>query len=129
MVKTENNYFENDFAEVSYKDKTIFVTYKDNAKVSLQGAEKMTELLKSLVNGEPSLMVADIRKLHFIAKDARKFLSTTEATSHIKAMAIYSDNYVNNALGNLYLLINKPKIPSKLFSSMDKAMEWIKDYK
>ena len=46
-------------------------------------------------------------------------------SSHHGAIAYYTTNFAIKLFFNMYVKINKPKIPIKLFSKKEEALNWL----
>jgi hypothetical protein len=46
----------------------------------------------------------------------------------VKACALITGSGFNRTLGNIFLTIDKPAVPTKLFTDEGKAREWLQQY-
>ncbi|TNE48409.1 MAG: hypothetical protein EP343_16235 [Deltaproteobacteria bacterium] len=67
-------------------------------------------------------------ELKAISREARVYSSGAEANDSILALAIMINSPVAKVLGGLYLRVNKPIFPTKLFVTDDAAIAWLKGY-
>jgi hypothetical protein len=65
-----------------------------------------------------------MRGIKSTTKEARRYLATIGATL-VMAGALITGSPLNRALGNIFLTIDKPSVPTKLFTSETKALEWL----
>jgi hypothetical protein len=63
-----------------------------------------------------------------IERGARQYHSGEEAARVAIAVALIVDTPVSRVLGNSYLGVSKPHLPSQLFTSEADALEWLKGY-
>jgi len=61
-------------------------------------------------------------------KEARDYLIGEEASRNITAMAFYIDSPVGKIITSFFLKIKKPPYPLKIFSSKEKAIEWLQTF-
>ena len=61
-----------------------------------------------------------------VSADARSAAASEEYAKTVSALALCSDNLVLAIMGNLFLKINKPKVPTKFFDNRAKAYDWLK---
>jgi hypothetical protein len=73
-------------------------------------------------------VLADIRKINHMDREARAYLTGSEVASLTKAAAVLVKLPVNTIFGNIFLEINKPSFPVRLFTSESKALEWLKQF-
>lgn len=62
-----------------------------------------------------------------VTKEAREIAASDEFSGHLAAVALFSTELSLKILGNLYIKINKPTIPTRFFNNKKKAMEWIRE--
>ncbi len=60
-------------------------------------------------------------------REARNYLAQ-EGTLLVTAGALLTDSTYTKMLGNIFLAINQPEIPAKLFSDKAAALKWLKKY-
>lgn len=77
----------------------------------------------------PLPSVTESGKMKGGTKESRDFISGEEVTSVISCNAMIATSLIGRTLGNLFLLLNKPQTPSKLFADKAKAVEWAKQFK
>ena len=62
-----------------------------------------------------------------VNKETREFGASKEYSDHLAAMELFSNNLALKLVGNFFIGINKPVVPTKFFSDKKKAEEWLKD--
>lgn len=62
-----------------------------------------------------------------VSGDARRAGASEEYAKHVAALALYSNKLHETIIGNLFLRINKPIVPTKFFDNRNKALEWLKN--
>ena len=60
-------------------------------------------------------------------KEAREYLAK-EGSELIKAGALLVNSIFTKTLVNVFMLINKPPVPTKMFTDEEKAKEWLKQF-
>jgi hypothetical protein len=58
-------------------------------------------------------------------KEAREYASQESIRNRIKAQAIVVDSLATRIMANVYMKINRPKQPIKVFSDKNAALEWL----
>jgi hypothetical protein len=123
-----NNRWENSFAVSEIVDSINIVTYKKGIKVTLEDAKDMIRnRLKWTQNVAYPMLVLD-EGIEFIAKDARDYMSN-EGTQGVIAGAFVLKSVYSTFLINFYLSVTRPKVPHRMFTDRNKALEWLKQYK
>jgi hypothetical protein len=46
----------------------------------------------------------------------------------VKAGALITGSAVNKTIGNIFLSIDKPLVPTKLFTNEESARQWLREY-
>jgi hypothetical protein len=126
-METET-FFENNYITTYMENEFLVAVYKPNLIIDLAVAKETVHARKKVGNGIDRLVYVDIRNLKSVTDEARDWLGTIEANQYIKAMAIHTNNPIQNLLANFYLMFSKPPMPTKLFTDKDKALRWLKLY-
>lgn len=120
---------ENAIVKIYFKDGIIYASYTPKLDIDLETAKKTSMYRKEIskkVGAVPVL--ADIRNLGKVSDEARDWLGTKEANELIPAMAILTNNPIQNLLANFYLKFSNPPMPTRLFTNEEKALRWLKLY-
>jgi len=70
----------------------------------------------------------DARNVKSITKEARDYLASAEGTRYVTAAGLLLESYLGKIMGNFFLQINKPSLPTKMFSNKKEAIEWLTQY-
>jgi hypothetical protein len=62
-----------------------------------------------------------------VAYDAKRLAASEEYKKYTAALALYSKSPLQAISGNLFLNINKPKIPTRFFDKREDALIWLKN--
>lgn len=60
--------------------------------------------------------------------DARRAGASKEYAQHVAAHAFFSKNFSLKILGNLFIKISRPIVPTRFFDEREAAMNWLKKY-
>ena len=102
-----------------------------NAIIDAITMAKVTADIKVLMTEytyeRPYKMVIDLSAENCkISQEAMNYISENVDVDPLKLKeAIIVNSYMKSLLIGVYMRINKPKTPTKSFSSMEKALEWI----
>lgn len=74
-------------------------------------------------------ILVTVRNAKHITKEARDYLASADGCNKVKAGAILVDSVVMSVIANFFLHINKPLVPTKLFTNKESAIEWLNTFK
>ena len=94
--------------------------------VTLDDVKEMTETLRRIGNGKVYPVLVTLKRYNPITKEASEYAASEEAGKYTSADAIVIQNFAMRIASNFYIKIFKPIRPTKMFSSEDKAIEWLK---
>ena len=69
----------------------------------------------------------DMKGLVSVTKEAREYMAA-DGSLFITAGALLVNNSLTKMLGNLFLNINKPKVPTRIFTEEEEAKKWLKQF-
>lgn len=61
--------------------------------------------------------------------EAQKFDATDEALQGLTMMAVIVQSKIQQVLGNIYMMMQKPKVQTKLFTNKEDAKKWVEKQK
>ncbi|MBC7696395.1 MAG: hypothetical protein H7141_13225 [Burkholderiales bacterium] len=70
-------------------------------------------------------LLIHINNVQHVTKDARDYFASKEACQKIKSCAIITNSIVTRVIANFFLTLNKPLVPTKLFTNVEHAKEWL----
>jgi hypothetical protein len=116
----------NDKIKLTRRDDQIYI-YKaiNNCSVDLETVKEMTKVGDSWNGTELCANLIDIRDVFFIDSKARSY-GAEQYRSHVAGQAILIESRISSYFANLFLKFSNPKVPTKLFTKEDEAMEWLK---
>ena len=74
----------------------------------------------------PSLF--DITEVKQTTKEARDFMAN-EGNDLVLASAMIVTNPMLKMMANFYIMVNRPKNPTKLFTDRESALEWLSQFR
>ncbi|HET6227768.1 MAG TPA: hypothetical protein VFF27_15905 [Bacteroidia bacterium] len=120
---------ENDFCRIWISNGVMFVEYKPGLIMTLETAKFMVNERLRLSDGTSYPVLLDVRNLVSTERAAMKYYKTKEVTRYITSAALLTGNALTSLAGNIFLTLEKPLIPTKLFTDEKKALEWLEKYK
>ena len=104
----------------------LIVRIKDGAHQSLSDAKENLALAVSETHGERRPLLIDIRQAQPLEADARHHYSGQTLVVRFSALALLIDGGpFGRMMGNIYLRIARPGIPTQLFADEERALDWL----
>lgn len=110
------------------KDNICFTVVKPGVVVDLDAAKENTMAVAELSASNIYPILVDLRLINHITKEARDHFSMRERKAGVNAIAMLVKSPVSKIIGNFFLGLNKPVVPTQMFSSEPKAMKWLEEY-
>lgn len=110
------------------KDGIVFGKYKRDLVIDLKVAKDVVNDRKKISNGVTRPFLIDVTGLLSIDTEGRKYLAE-EGCDLVSAGAIYTKNKLLAFVGNAFILLDKPSVPAKVFTSEEAAIRWLEPYK
>ena len=107
------------------EDCILHVKILPQAEISLGQVIEILKRSKKLWKGEKIPILSDMSNVKYISRDSRAFLSSEEAVRVTKSLAMVGNSQISKVIGNFILGLNNPPYPVKLFTSKDKALQWL----
>jgi len=98
------------------------------AEVTLKDAKEYVNIQTELTKGEKLLNLSDLREVKSIDREARDYLAGEEATNITAACALLVGSPLSKVISNIFLALNKPGYPTKIFLSEESAIAWLKGF-
>jgi len=114
-------------AQIALDDQgLLIVRIRDGAHQSLADAKENLALAVSETRGLRRPLLIDIRKAQPLEADARHHYSGQTLVERFSALALLVEGSpFGRMMGNVYLRIARPGIPTQLFSDEARALEWL----
>lgn len=122
----ENPTYENQvFCTSLDKAGVVHTKVKKRAKVDINHAVENTEFVRLLCDDGQAPMLVDLREIHSITQEARSHFSMQDRKGHAICLALLINSPVSRIVGNFFIGISKPTVPTRLFSDEDDAKAWL----
>jgi hypothetical protein len=122
MIETRHAYFR-------IVNGVLITTFKEHITIDLKLAHEIVEDRKKITEGKPYPGIGYVKGIRALTKDARNYFSSDEATEGVLAGALVIESNFAAGLINFFLKINPPKIPNRVFTTEEKAIEWLQQFK
>ena len=100
---------------------------KKGAKLDAADVLDSRELSVKYMPGKKFFVLMESEGDLDVTVDGRRAGASEEYSRHVAALALCSNRLHETILGNLFLKINRPIVPTKFFDNRDKAIEWLRN--
>ncbi|MFN8116445.1 MAG: hypothetical protein U0W65_10045 [Bacteroidia bacterium] len=101
---------------------------KPNIDIVLEHAVENSAVVTSFFKEKKFPILIDARNIKSMSYEARHHFSAHGRETKTNAFGIIIGSPISRVLGNFYLGINKPAVPTKLFDNEHDATEWLKQF-
>lgn len=99
---------------------------KPGSIVDIEQAKENSAAVSSLYHGKKFPLLIDSRGIQSMSRDARNQFTTRGRETYTTAFAIIIDSPLSRVIGNFFMGINKPAVPTRLFDNERDAEIWLK---
>lgn len=110
------------------KDGIVEIRYADDHVASLPETRELAEIIALLGDQKPVAVLRIAGEYSDIFTGVREFLASETAQKNMLADAIVIRSLPQRILGNFYLKVNRPRKPTRLFTSVSEAERWLRDF-
>ncbi len=116
---------DNDFITLWIEEGIMYGKYKPGKLIDLAAAKRVVSDRLQLCSGKdyPSLTIAT--DLKGITKEARDYFSSGDGIRHMIRLALITGSPIARMVGNFWLQINKPELPTRMFNDQAEAVKWL----
>lgn len=116
----------NNKIELIKREDQIYI-YKaiNNCSIDLETVKEMTVVGDQWNGTELCANLIDIRDVFFIDSKARSY-GAEQYRSHVAGQALLIESKISSYFANIFLKFSNPKVPTKLFTKEDEAINWLK---
>jgi len=97
--------------------------------IDLDLAKKLIALRIEKSGDSTYPVFVDVTDVKTVSKEARETLATGDGIKNMSACALVVGSPVNRLLGNFFLSVSKPGVPTRLFTSKEDALVWLSTFK
>jgi hypothetical protein len=95
---------------------------------ALEDAVENVKTVWNVSEGKKRPVLIDIRGLKSITREARQYYASGETARFGRAIGLVIGSPMTRVIGNFFFQLNRPALPLKLFTSEEKALEWLKGF-
>lgn len=126
-MKAASDFFENPYAKFWIHDGLLHFEYKPQTSIDILSAIRVVDDRIALQNERSLPILCDLRGVLSVDKAARDYLARSGSLL-AKAVAILACENVTLTVSTFYLEINKPSVPTKIFTSEAEALEYLRGF-
>ncbi len=108
------------------EDGIVRTKIKKGSEVSIHAAKENSEAVNALFTGKKFPLMIDARGIKSMTREARNQFTTKGRETNTNAFAIIIDSSLSRVIGNFFLGINKPAVPTRLFENETEAETWLR---
>jgi hypothetical protein len=116
------------YAKAWIEDGIAFFIYTTPI-LTIEIAQQVVNSRLQLFGGTTYPIYTDVRAVRHIDSKTRNYLARGESTKLVSAGALLVNNQFQRVAGNLFVQVNKPSIPAKLFTNEADALSWLEQFK
>lgn len=105
----------------------LYCKYADDLHLSLDVAKFCVETRFTLSKGKAYPLLIDMKGIKSTTQEAREYMASI-GTIFVTAGALITGSPFNRMIGNIFLTINKPPVPTKLFNTEENARKWLAQF-
>lgn len=103
------------------------IIVRKNQTLEAKHVWESKELSKKVKPSEKFYVLIEGEEGASVSSEARRAAASDEYSRYTAALALCSDSTYMSIMGNLFLKINKPKVPTCFFEDKSKAMKWLEN--
>ena len=116
---------ENNNIKLWLEDGIIHLLYKKDCIISLDAAKEIIRIRLEYQNGMIYKCIIFFSLIKTITPEARQCFAK-EGSAGLSKAALIINSPFTTMMGNLFININKPLVPTKLFSNKEQGMQWLR---
>lgn len=98
------------------------------AEMTLTDAREGNEAIRRISKGRKRPLLCDYTGIKSQTRECRAYYAGKETAQATSACAILANSTISRVIGSFYLGLNKPVTPTKIFTSKQEALEWLKGF-
>lgn len=104
------------------------VIHFPGVELTLADAQETMAAYLKVSKGEKLPLLVDTTEMKSMTRESRLYYASEETAQTGCAVAIIIGTPVSKVLGNFYIGLSKPHLPSRLFTSEEEALAWLRSF-
>lgn len=109
-----------------HDDLLIEFKVKKNVKLEASDIWESRDQSVNYMPGKKFFVLFEVEENFDVSVDGRRAGASEEYSRHVAAVALCSNRLHEKIIGNLFLKINNPIVPTRFFDKREEAIEWLK---
>lgn len=109
-------------------DGIVYVSINTNEDVEVKDVIEIVSALEQIGKGKKFPLLIVTHKYTLPSPEARAYIATAESDPFASAEAYVIQSFSQKLVGNIYISFNKPARPTRIFTSEEKATEWLQAF-
>ena len=118
---------DNEYHRIELDNGIMIATWKISC-IDLPAAKEASATRQALTSGQKYPLLVKMDAVKDSTKEAREFLASENSSEDLVAVALCVDSVLGDFISSFFVTVNKPLIPSKVFSDEKKAKEWLEQF-
>ena len=110
------------------EDGIVRIDYRSYDRVTLGVVRQAYEKQLAVSQKEQRPVLIFGQSVMSLEEDVADFVAGQELKNLTKAAAILTKSFMEEQMGNMYLMFNAPPFPTRLFTSETAAVRWLSGY-
>ncbi|MEE9190615.1 MAG: hypothetical protein V3U16_07585 [Candidatus Neomarinimicrobiota bacterium] len=111
------------------EDGIIHQTHAPDSELTLEDIQEELVLYQRFAKREDAYILIDLGNVKSVTLKARMYLASNAVSKFCSGAALIAPSLTSKVLGNFFLGLNKPVIPTKLFGSEEEGLKWLRHLK
>ena len=125
ILKKGVPFVENDWITIWMEDEIMYGVYKKGCIISKDNIDQIIDLRLQFQQGKAYKGMVFVTNIKAITPDAREAMARRGYDATLK-VAVITNSMITNILSNLFLEIQRPPAPTRLFTNAEDALKWLK---
>ena len=110
------------------EDGIVYIKTKPRVDMDRADAEEGIRACGAMCGGKLRPALVDLSNLKSMTREARLYFAGPETAAAQSAAALVIKSPLTKAIGNFFMGLNKPLIPTRLFTSETEALVWLRTF-
>jgi hypothetical protein len=99
----------------------------DGANPTLEDAREQVAAQRPMAGGKRRPFLMDITRVRMLSRDARNYFAGPESAEVFLVVALVVGSPISRAIGNFFLGLSKPLMPTRLFTTEAEGLAWLRE--
>lgn len=111
---------------VEYEDNIIYLRMKDGAEVNMENTLEQFAAQDALTGTDTYAVLVDATHFVVMDKESRQFIARYQNPRRVATALLTRNNLPTRLLANIYMKIDRPRFPTRMFSEENEAIDWLR---